>query len=121
RHQSDPAPGDRPPSRRVAIPPRAAQRGSSRSGNHSVNWTASRDLGRKRCAMLWWLIVIVIVCVGLLLYLRAEQNRRTARELEEAQADARVTIERLGGQVYQLTPRNEAARQALADASERYN
>ncbi|MFF2395137.1 DUF1542 domain-containing protein [Nocardia sp. NPDC058114] len=71
--------------------------------------------------MLWWLIVIVIVCVGALLYLRAEQNKRNARELEEAQADARVTIERLGGQVYQLTPRNEAARQALADASERYN
>ncbi|MFD3704265.1 DUF1542 domain-containing protein [Nocardia sp. NPDC058658] len=71
--------------------------------------------------MLWWLVVIVIVCVGALLYLRAEQNKRNARELEEAQADARVTIERLGGQVYQLTPRNEAARQALADASERYN
>lgn len=71
--------------------------------------------------MLWWLIVIVIVCVVALLYLRAEQNKRNARELEEAQADARVTIERLGGQVYQLSPRNEAARQALADASERYN
>ncbi|MBC7301357.1 MAG: DUF1542 domain-containing protein [Nocardia sp.] len=70
---------------------------------------------------MWWLIVIVIVCVVALLYLRAEQNKRNARELEEAQADARVTIERLGGQVYQLTPRNEAARQALADASERYN
>ncbi|MGY0503153.1 DUF1542 domain-containing protein [Nocardia sp. FBN12] len=71
--------------------------------------------------MLWWLIVIVVVCVVALLYLRAEQNKRNARELEEAQADARVTIERLGGQVYQLSPRNEAARQALADASERYN
>ncbi|MFE3542452.1 DUF1542 domain-containing protein [Nocardia sp. NPDC059177] len=71
--------------------------------------------------MLWWLVVIVIVCVGLLLYLRAEQNRRNARELEEAQAGARVVIERLGGQVYQLTPRNESSRQALADAAERYN
>ncbi|MGS2808573.1 DUF1542 domain-containing protein [Nocardia sp. MW-W600-9] len=71
--------------------------------------------------MLWWLIVIVVVCVVALLYLRAEQNKRNARELDEAQADARVTIERLGGQVYQLSPRNEAARQALADASERYN
>lgn len=71
--------------------------------------------------MLWWLIVIVVVCVVALLYLRAEQNKRTARELEEAQADARVTTERLGGQVYQLSPRNEASRQALADASERYN
>ncbi|MFI1239683.1 DUF1542 domain-containing protein [Nocardia salmonicida] len=71
--------------------------------------------------MLWWLIVIVIVSVGALLYLRAEQNKRNARELEEAQADARATIERLGGQVYQLSPSNEAARQALADASERYN
>ncbi|MFF2087872.1 DUF1542 domain-containing protein [Nocardia sp. NPDC058176] len=71
--------------------------------------------------MLWWLIVIVIVSVAALLYLRAEQNRRDARDLEQAQAEARVTIERLGGQVYQLSPRNEAARQALADASERYN
>ncbi|TCJ94261.1 hypothetical protein [Nocardia alba] len=71
--------------------------------------------------MLWWLIVIVIVCVGALLYLRAEQNKRNARELEEARADARASTERLGGQVYQLTPSNEAARQALADASERYN
>ncbi|MFC4124643.1 DUF1542 domain-containing protein [Nocardia rhizosphaerae] len=71
--------------------------------------------------MLWWLILIVVVCVVALLYLRAEQNKRTARELEDAQADARVTTERLGGQVYQLTPRNEAARQALADAAERYN
>ncbi|WP_410874045.1 DUF1542 domain-containing protein [Nocardia sp. A7] len=71
--------------------------------------------------MLWWLIVIVVVCVGTLLYLRAEQNKRNARELEEAKADARVTNERLGGQVYQLSPRNEAARQALADGSERYN
>ncbi|MFD3592143.1 DUF1542 domain-containing protein [Nocardia sp. NPDC058640] len=71
--------------------------------------------------MVWWLVVIVIVSVGALLYLRAEQNKRNLRDLEEAQADARVTIERLGGQVYQLTPRNEASRQALADASERYN
>ncbi|MFC6009772.1 DUF1542 domain-containing protein [Nocardia lasii] len=71
--------------------------------------------------MVWWLVVIVIVSVGALLYLRTEQNRRNARELEESQAQARASIERLGGQVYQLTPRNEAARQALADAAERYN
>ncbi|MFC4377352.1 DUF1542 domain-containing protein [Nocardia halotolerans] len=71
--------------------------------------------------MLWWLILIVIVSVGALLYLRAEQNKRAARDLDDARAAARVRIERLGGQVYALNPRNEAARQALADASERYN
>ncbi|MGW5450474.1 DUF1542 domain-containing protein [Nocardia sp. NPDC003979] len=70
--------------------------------------------------MLWWLVLILVLSVGALLYLRAEQNKRTAREFDEARAEARVGIERLGGQVYALTPRNEAARQALADASERH-
>ncbi|GGK58125.1 DUF1542 domain-containing protein [Nocardia camponoti] len=71
--------------------------------------------------MLWWLLLILVVSVGLLLYLRASANRRQARELADARDDARVTIERLGGQVYQLSPTNDASRQALADASERYN
>lgn len=71
--------------------------------------------------MLWWLIAIFIVSVGALWYLRAEQTRSDAREFEQATAEARAATERLGGQVYQLSPYNEAARQALTDAAERYN
>jgi hypothetical protein len=47
-------------------------------------------------------------------------GRRSADTLADAKADARRVIERLGGQVFNLTGSNEASRQALADASERY-
>ncbi|MGW5314755.1 DUF1542 domain-containing protein [Nocardia thailandica] len=71
--------------------------------------------------MLWILILVLVVCVGALLYLRWAQNKRTAQELADAQAAARQVIERLGGQVYSLSATGPASRQALADASERYN
>jgi uncharacterized membrane protein YgcG len=47
-------------------------------------------------------------------------GRRSADTLADAKADARRVIERLGGQVFNLTGSNEASKQALADASERY-
>ena len=47
-------------------------------------------------------------------------RRRSARTLADAKADARRVIERLGGQVLNLSGSNEASKQALADASERY-
>ncbi|WP_246366469.1 hypothetical protein [Kibdelosporangium persicum] len=52
----------------------------------------------------------------------AASKRATARrnELENAKADARRWVERLGGQVMNLTGTDEASKQALADASERY-
>ncbi|MDI9917621.1 DUF1542 domain-containing protein [Rhodococcus sp. IEGM 1379] len=45
----------------------------------------------------------------------------SATQLDDAKADARQAIERLGGQVYNLTGSDDASRQALADAAERYN
>ena len=47
-------------------------------------------------------------------------GRRSAETLADAKADARRVVERLGGQVLNLTGSNEASKQALADASERY-
>ncbi|MFC7613581.1 hypothetical protein ACFQV2_08165 [Actinokineospora soli] len=41
-------------------------------------------------------------------------------QLEDAKAEARRWVERLGGQVVNLTGTTTAAKQALADASERY-
>ncbi len=67
------------------------------------------------------LVVLVIVALGVLAYaaMRASDRRKTA-SLDDAKADARRVIERLGGQVISLTGSDEASKQALADASERY-
>lgn len=67
------------------------------------------------------LVVLVIVALGVLAYaaMRAS-DRRNAASLDDAKADARRVIERLGGQVISLTGTDEASKQALADASERY-
>ncbi|WP_153411172.1 DUF1542 domain-containing protein [Nocardia macrotermitis] len=53
-------------------------------------------------------------------------GRNTARghratQLADAKAEARRLIERLGGQVYNLTGTDQASKQALADAGERLN
>ncbi|MFI6997594.1 DUF1542 domain-containing protein [Nocardia sp. NPDC050175] len=70
--------------------------------------------------VLWLLIVVVIVAVGALIVVQSRQSKqRTANELADALADARQVNERLGGQIYNLTGSNEAAKQALVDASER--
>jgi hypothetical protein len=45
---------------------------------------------------------------------------RTATSVADAKADARRVIERLGGQVLNLTGSDQASQQALADASERF-
>jgi hypothetical protein len=67
------------------------------------------------------LILVIVAAVGFLVVrgrnTRAEQ---TAHQLEDAKADARQAIERLGGQVYNLVGSDDASKQALADASERY-
>ena len=47
-------------------------------------------------------------------------GNRTAASLADAKADARRVIERLGGQVLNLTGTDQASQQALADASERF-
>ena len=65
------------------------------------------------------LALVLLVVAGVVLMGR---NRVAARrqELDDAKADARRWVERLGGQVMNLTGTNEASKQAIADAAERY-
>ncbi|TDP96394.1 hypothetical protein [Labedaea rhizosphaerae] len=66
-----------------------------------------------------WIVLLALVVGGGLWY---ASTRATARrnELENAKADARRWVERLGGQVIHLTGTDQASKQAMADASERY-
>src|SRR4051794_4013779 len=66
------------------------------------------------------LLVVLAIIAGGLWLIRQHQATKT-RELDDAKAEARRWVERLGGQVLNLVGTNEAAKQALADASERYN
>ena len=65
------------------------------------------------------LLVVVAIIAGGFWLVRQHQASKT-RELDDAKADARRWVERLGGQVLNLIGTNDAAKQALADASERY-
>ena len=67
------------------------------------------------------LIIVVVGAIGLAVWAssRASGNRAAA-SLADAKADARRVIERLGGQVLNLTGSDAASNQALADASERF-
>ncbi|PWW56188.1 hypothetical protein [Actinokineospora spheciospongiae] len=64
------------------------------------------------------IVVLAVVAIGAV----AMRNSGAAkqRRLDDAKAEARRWVERLGGQVVNLTGTDEASRQALADASERY-
>jgi len=64
------------------------------------------------------LLVLAIIAGGFWL-VRQHQAGKT-RELDDAKSDARRWVERLGGQVLNLVGTNDAARQAIADAAERY-
>lgn len=69
------------------------------------------------------LLLIVAVLGAVVFLVMKSQNKNkghSANQLEDAKADARQAIERLGGQVYNLVGSDEASKQALADASERY-
>jgi hypothetical protein len=65
------------------------------------------------------LLVIVAIVAGAV-WLMRRHNAEKANELEDAKADARRWVERLGGQVLALTGTDEPSKQALADAAERY-
>jgi hypothetical protein len=65
-------------------------------------------------------IAVLIAAVGGAVYLVRRSQAGKARELEDALSEARRWVERLGGQVLNLVGTNDAAKQALADASERY-
>ncbi|WP_026421257.1 hypothetical protein [Actinokineospora inagensis] len=63
-------------------------------------------------------IIVALVVVGVVVT-RRQAAARAAR-LADAKADARRWVERLGGQVVNLSGTDEASKQALADAAERY-
>lgn len=69
-----------------------------------------------------FLIVIVIVLVlgGFFLMSQRSGQRRQLTDVADAKAEARRWVERLGGQVLNLTGTDTASQQAIADASERY-
>ena len=67
------------------------------------------------------LIILVVVLIGFAVYGSSKASgKRNAASLADAKADARRLIERLGGQVLNLTGTDDASKQAMADASERY-
>src|ERR1041384_2565305 len=67
------------------------------------------------------LIIVVIAGIALTMYSSSKASgKRSAASLDDAKADARRVIERLGGQVFSLSGTDAASKQALADASERY-
>lgn len=67
------------------------------------------------------LILMLLGGVAFALYTASKSaGERSAAALADAQADARRVIERLGGQVLNLTGSDDASKQAMADASERY-
>jgi hypothetical protein len=72
-------------------------------------------------AALLVLILVVVAGIGLAIYSSSRASgTRAAASLADAKADARRVIERLGGQVLNLTGTDDASKQAMADASERY-
>jgi hypothetical protein len=120
-----------------------AQRGVSsanREGDHSVTLGGQRDCSVTLAAafkadsalqpvgtldgmngFLLVLIVVVLAAIVFAVYSSSKASgNRNAASLADAKADARRLIERLGGQVINLTGSDDASKQALADASERY-
>jgi len=67
------------------------------------------------------LLVVVLLVIALVVMWRRGSAGREQRRLDDARADAQRWYERLGGQVLNLHGDDPAARQALADAGERYN
>ena len=67
------------------------------------------------------LIVVLVAAIGFAVFASSKASgKRSAASLEDAKADARRAIDRLGGQVINLTGSDDASKQALADASERF-
>ncbi|EET76725.1 hypothetical protein [Corynebacterium tuberculostearicum] len=71
-------------------------------------------------------ILLLVLAVGGGAWFMSSHNsqkrreEREAQQLADAQADARRWIERLGGQVMQISGTDSASQQAMADASERF-
>ncbi|MDV2475978.1 DUF1542 domain-containing protein [Rhodococcus zopfii] len=69
-------------------------------------------------------LLLIVLAVGAVVYFVSRSQKNSsghgAVRLDDAKADARQAIERLGGQIYNLTGTDDASKQALADAAERY-
>ncbi|MEQ3554983.1 hypothetical protein WIS52_31350 [Pseudonocardia nematodicida] len=65
-------------------------------------------------------LIVALAAVAAVVWLVRRRNAEQAARLQDAQADARRWVERLGGQVLSLVGNDEPSRQALADAAERY-
>src|SRR6476619_3539770 len=67
------------------------------------------------------LILLVVAAIGLAVWSASRNSANpNATSLADAKADARRVIDRLGGQVLNLSGSDDASKQALADASERF-
>ncbi len=66
-------------------------------------------------------IVVLLAVIAGIAWLVTNHRRDRAGALDDAKAEARRWVERLGGQVLSLTGSDDASKQALADAAERYN
>jgi hypothetical protein len=64
-------------------------------------------------------VLVLLIGGGALYYFRSRQASQQ-RDLDDSKAEARRWVERLGGQVLNLVGTNDASKQALADAGERY-
>lgn len=69
------------------------------------------------------IVVLIVVLIGVAGYYSQNRNKKSAAvNVDDAKAEARRWIDRLGGQVLSLDGKGDAAAtQALADASERFN
>ena len=67
------------------------------------------------------IVAITVVAVAVIVLYWARRRAKVASAVGDARSQARRWVERLGGQVYTLDPKDDAAaRQALADAAERF-
>jgi hypothetical protein len=66
------------------------------------------------------LIVLMTITAVAIFVSRAKAAARQ-RRFEDAQAEARQWVDRLGGQIVQILARNDASKQALAEAAECYD
>ncbi len=65
-------------------------------------------------------VILVLLIGGGAAYYFQHRQASQQRDLEDSKAEARRWVERLGGQVLSLVGTDEPAKQALADAAERY-